>query len=477
MRAVDPGSGVRVGPGTCSRPAGPAPRTGPAAPARTRTSSTISTISTYSRPDAPADSSCGSDLDGTFHSFMRAARRSGTLVVQPRMGVSDPRQMRAGLLATRDADATTVGTLTIDSFTRVGDLESARTALLEGRALNGYPIATHPLGTTLEMLDAVRGPRFPVQVRHGSSRPDHIINALMRTGLDATEGGPVSYCLPYGRTPLRSSVAAWREACAALATLRERGIEPHLESFGGCMLGQLCPPSLLIAIAVLEGLFFRRHGIRSISLSYAQQINAAQDEEALHALHAIAGELLADVDWHVVVYAYMGQYPLTEAGALGLLSDAARLAVRTGSSRLIVKTAAEGTRIPTFAQNVTALETAAATARATVRSTEPPADTGIRAEAEALVGAVLDLDADLDRALVRAFAQGYLDVPYCIHLDNAGRTRSVITEDGRLEWSRIGSLPIGHLVPRQPPAELTSDGLLYALGHIRHRYDQPAAIG
>lgn len=442
MRSIDPESGLWVGPGAFARPAAPA------------------------RPAATG-------LDGTFHAFMRDARRSGALVVQPRMGFSDPRLMRAGLTATRDAEATTVGTLTIDSFTRTGDLESARTAIREGRALNGYPISVHSVATTLDMLDGVRGPRFPVQVRHGSSRPDHIINALIATGLDATEGGPVSYCLPYGRIPLRDSVTAWREACRNLATLRDRGIEPHLESFGGCMLGQLCPPSLLIAITVLEGLFFRRHGIGSISLSYAQQINAAQDEEALLALHTIAADLLPDVDWHVVVYAYMGQYPVTEPGALGLLADAARLAVRTGSSRLIVKTAAEATRIPTIGQNVTALENAAAAARATTRPAAPPSDTGIRAQAEALIHAVLGLDTDLDRALVRAFAQGYLDVPFCTHLDNAGRTRSVITEDGRLEWSRIGSLPFGRLVPPRRAAELTSDALLSALGYLRRRYDRP----
>jgi methylaspartate mutase epsilon subunit len=385
--------------------------------------------------------------------------------------------MRAGLIATRDADATTVGTLTIDSFTRLGDLESVRTALAEGRALNGYPIASFPAASTIQMLDSVRSPRFPVQVRHGTPRPGRIVESLMAVGLDATEGGPISYCLPYGHAPLRASVAAWREACRLLATLRERGIEPHLESFGGCMLGQLCPPSLLIAIGVLEGLFFRRHGIRSISLSYAQQTNEEQNEEALLALHEIAAELLADVDWHVVVYAYMGLYPETESGAHGLLEDAARLAVRTGSARLIVKTAAESTQIPTIAQNVTALEISAAAARTAVRGSARPADTGIKAQARALIDAVLDLDADLDRALVRAFAQGYLDVPYCIHLDNAGRTRSVITEDGRLEWSRIGSLPIGHLVPRRGPADLTSDGLLRALGHVRAHYDRPAPVG
>ncbi|MEV8411548.1 methylaspartate mutase, partial [Streptomyces niveus] len=50
-----------------------------------------------------------------FGAFVRRAHGAGRLVVQPRMGMSDPAVMRAGLRATREARATTVGTLTLDS--------------------------------------------------------------------------------------------------------------------------------------------------------------------------------------------------------------------------------------------------------------------------------------------------------------------------------------------------------------------------
>ncbi|WP_406278222.1 methylaspartate mutase [Embleya sp. NBC_00896] len=418
------------------------------------------------RPSDP-----GAGLGGAFHDFLNAARRSRTLVVQPRMGFGDPARMRAGLIATKGAAATTVGTLTLDSFTRVGDFTAVERALREGRCLNGYPIVNFGTTTTKAMLDGVCGTDFPLQVRHGSPLPGRIFDALIDAGIDATEGGPISYCLPYSRTPVRKSVEAWREACRKLASLRDRGVEPHLESFGGCMLGQLCPPSLLIAITVLEGLFFRQHGIHSISLSYAQQTSPEQDEEAVLALHEIAAELMPTTAWHVVIYAYMGLYPSTAPGALGLVADAARLAVRTGATRLIVKTAAEAERIPSIAENVTALEVADAAARGTDRRSAAPASTGIKAEARALIDAVLDLNDDIGKALVRAFAQGYLDVPYCLHPDNAGRTRSVISDRGRLEWSRTGSLPIDHLTPTHQAEQLTSAGLLFALSYVKSRYD------
>ncbi|GAA3388280.1 methylaspartate mutase [Streptomyces roseoviridis] len=494
-----------------------------------------------------------------FGAFVARARAAGVLVVQPRMGMADPLRMREGLLATRGADAVTVGTITLDSYTRTGDLAAARRALAEGVGLNGYPIATHPADTTRAVLRGIADPRFPVQVRHGSAAPEHIVRALLAAGLDATEGGPVSYCLPYSRTPLREAVEDWRRSCELLAATRELGAAPHLETFGGCLMGQLCPPSLLIAVSVLEALFFRQHGLRDLSLSYAQQADPRQDEEALTVLGRLAAELLPDVDHHLVLYAYMGVFPRSPGGARLLLEDAARLAVRAGAARLIVKTTAEAHRIPTVEENVRALEAAAAAAAHeharlarsgapgpygpglqavatgsddTVRAgtglvgtspvgrtdgtglvgtspvgrtdgtglvgtspvgrtagTDPVrtglvgtghgpqvVDTGIEAEARALIGAVLDLDADIGRALVRAFAAGYLDVPYCLHPDNAGRARSSLTPDGRLHWSNTGSMPLAGLADGGPrPPILGSAGLLSALSHVQRTYDARAA--
>ncbi|MFF2044560.1 methylaspartate mutase [Kitasatospora sp. NPDC058170] len=411
-----------------------------------------------------------------FGTFVGQARAAGALVVQPRMGMGDPLLMRDGLLATRAAAAVTVGTITLDSYTRTGDHAAARRALTEGAGLNGYPIATHPVDVTRGVLRGVADAGFPVQVRHGSALPEKIFAALLAAGLDATEGGPVSYCLPYSRTPLHEAVACWQRCCELLASIREFGAEPHLETFGGCMMGQLCPPGLLIAISVLEALFFRQHGLRSVSLSYAQQANLRQDEEALTALGRIAAELLPDVDWHIVVYTYMGVYPRSPGGARLLLEEAARLSVRSGAARLIVKTTAEAHRIPTIAENVQALEAAAAAA-ADERGRPPgprAPDTGIEAEARALIEAVLGLDADLGRALVRAFAAGYLDVPYCLHPDNAGRSRSALGPDGRLHWSAVGSMPIAGTTGTGRPPILGSAELLTALSYVQRTYDHRA---
>ncbi|HEY2579372.1 MAG TPA: methylaspartate mutase [Streptosporangiaceae bacterium] len=409
----------------------------------------------------------------SFGAFIARARQDGQLVVQPRMGMSNPRAMRAGLLATKRAAALTVGTITLDSYTRVGDEARARAAVAADVDLNGYPITTYDVATTRGVLDGVTGPGFPVQVRHGSPCPELIFSALIDAGLDATEGGPVSYCLPYSRMSLEASVRNWARSCELLAALRETGAEPHLETFGGCMLGQLCPPSLLIAMSVLEALFFRQHGLRSISLSYAQQTNHEQDVEAVYALRQLAAQWLPGVDTHVVIYTYMGVYPRTPSGASALLAESARLAVQTGAVRLVVKTITEAYWIPSIADNVEALETAAAAAAAEQRAptTVAAGGTGIYAEASKLIEEVVDLHRDLGQALIDAFRLGYLDIPYCLHPDNAGQTRSYIDGAGRLQWSRIGAMPLHGLADPAGSAELTASGLLASLSFVERRFD------
>jgi methylaspartate mutase epsilon subunit len=294
---------------------------------------------------------------------------------------------------------------------------------------------------------------------------------MLAAGLTATEGGPVSYCLPYSRIPLRTATESWVRATGLLA---EHSPECHVESFGGCLLGQLCPPSLLVATSVLECLFFAEHGIRSVSASYAQQTHPDQDTEALRALRRLCAEHLSGVDWHVVLYTYMGLYPRTPDGAKRLLRESARLAARTGTERLIVKTVAEAHRIPTIEENVQALRIAHEAAAARPDSTPSDPDTGIHRQAGAIVDEVLSCAPTVTMALPVAFEKGLLDVPYCLHPDNHNRTRCVVGPDGRLEWWNTGRLPLPAdvRVHREP---LSARRLLDDLDYQRRRFDQPVS--
>jgi methylaspartate mutase epsilon subunit len=448
---------------------------GTAADGEERTRHALPQAATAPRPPARAFPSSAAEPRGRFSRFVRRHSDEGRLVVQPRMGFADLATMRAGLEQVRAARCTTVGTVTIDSYTRVNDHDAARRALREGEDLNGFPVVAHGAEATRRLLDGVGDDSFPVQFRHGSALPQELFRALTAVGADATEGGPVSYCLPYSRVPLAQATVAWAQCCRILA---ERPEPVHLETFGGCMLGQLCPPSLLVALSLLEGMFFLEHGLCSISLSYAQQTNPEQDLEALEALRLLAAEWLGDADWHVVLYTYMGVFPRTPVGAYRMLEASARLAVRAGAERLIVKTAAEAYRIPTIAENVDAVEFAAAVAAHEAAAPDPavrPTSTGIYEEARMFISTTLQSGEDVGSALVGAFARGHLDVPYCLHRDNANRSRAVISPDGLLRWSDPGAMPVagaGRAAPR-----ITARGLIEMLGYNERRYDREQLAG
>jgi methylaspartate mutase epsilon subunit len=268
--------------------------------------------------------------------------------------------------------------------------------------------------------------------------------------------------------PVAESVGNWRRTCELLAASRGPGVEPHLETFGGCLMGQLCPPELLIAVSVLEALFFRQHGMVSVSLSYTQQSDHEQDREALLALRVLAGEYLTGIDWHIVLYTYMGVFPRTATGARRLSRQAARLAVDGNADRLIVKTVAEAHRIPTIAENTTALLYAASDLTAEAAHRVRESEGTVLRDARTLIEAALELSPDAGTALIRALRQGYLDVPFCLHPDNPGRAVSHVAADGRLAWISVGSMP---LRPGSGSRALTSTGLLADLDHVATRFD------
>jgi methylaspartate mutase epsilon subunit len=340
-----------------------------------------------------------------------------------------------------------VATITVDAYTRVGNIEAAAAALAQGEELNGYPIACHSSEVTRSMLEQGLRNEIPVQVRHGCANPGQIFRAAAAAGVYAIEGGPVSYNFPYSRAPLKQSVADWgRELISYGKQGRDLGYHPHVETFGGCMLGQLCPASLLSALTVLEGLFCLDHGIGSISLSHIQGSNDDQDVGALIALRRLAERYFANIDWHIVHYTWMGLFPKTAAGAEAIIRASSRIAKHGGAERIIVKTVAEAARIPTIDENIQALTWARETADATEPSPTPCAlawADEIACEAQQLISATTELKPCIADALVTAFSKGILDVPFCTHISNRNVTRPSIDRDtGEIRWTNIGRLPI-----------------------------------
>lgn len=414
---------------------------------------------------------------GYFTKFVKITEQAGHLVVQPRMGFGTIEKMKRGLNSVKYAKAPTIGTLTIDSYTRVNNYEAARIALKENNDLNGYPIVTHGPINTRKMLEGLQGQDFPVQIRHGTALPLDIFKVMLASGIDATEGGPISYCLPYSRVSLEQTIPAWAECCKLIGMQTRYNIVNHLESFAGCMMGQLCPPSLLIALGILEGLFFRKYGVLSMSLSLAQGTNRKQDIAALKVIRQLAKEYLKDTEWHIVFYTYMGVFPKTIKGALELIRESAKIAKVGEAARLIVKTHAEAHRIPTIEENIISLEHAYMASEDYSSLTHYQASFNdideIYKEATDLINSVLNLHSNLDEALLLAFKKGYLDVPYCLHVDNKNKSRAFIDKLGYLRWSHTGNMPISNKTSCISQKEISSlsDNLLKSLNYNQQQFD------
>lgn len=406
--------------------------------------------------------------------FTARIRKSGGITVQPRMGFSRCEEMQRGLQAVRECDAYTVGTITVDSFTRQNQYQQAECALANDKPLNGFPIVTYGAARTREMIRELQTEHFPIQVRHGSAKPFDILSVVKTAGIDATEGGPISYCLPYSRVPLKESIYEWQRSCEMLSDDGRSSHTVHLETFGGCLLGQLCPPSLLIAVSILEAIFFIRHGVYDVSLSYAQQTSLIQDTAAVTVLRQLAGKYLRDVDWHVVVYTYMGVYPNTPGGVTRLLAESVLLAKLTGSERLIVKTEVEARRIPGIQENVESLEFANKHfQKAGMENFELSSywRTTIMAEADAIIQAVLNLHHDLPTALALAFRKGVMDIPFCLHPDNGGLARCTIDDCGFLCWAEVGNLPVENKRPMTTGGKINPFEFLKMLSFMADRFD------
>ncbi|MFD0885262.1 hypothetical protein ACFQ08_11970, partial [Streptosporangium algeriense] len=103
------------------------------------------------------------------------------------------------------------------------------------------------------------------------------------------------------------------------------------------------------------------------------------------------------------------------------------------------------------------------------------ADNDVYREARALVEAVLHLHPDVGRALVLAFERGYLDVPFCLHPDNAQRSRSYVDATGRLLWSDVGRMPLRGVAEVRPAGRMTAEEFRLALNHVAHTFDHRAA--
>lgn len=345
--------------------------------------------------------------------------QASTVLIQPRCGVSDHVAMTALLTYLEETGAPDILTITIDSYTRLNQYAKAA----RGTNLNGYPLVTQGVERGRELVNAVH---CPVQVRHGSPDGRLLAECSYAAGATGYEGGGISYNLPYCKNvPLRQSLAHWQYIDRLTGLLSESGTPLDRETFGP-LTAVLTPPSISIAISILEMLLAVEQGVTCITIGYPQTGCLVQDIAALQEIPRLCRQHcqlrgLPTPALFTSYHQWMGVFPNEEMKALALIASGVVAAVAGKATKLINKTFQEAKGIPTKEANAASIRFCREVALygAELDSFTAPADRleeeryWLCREVEELLMAVYNLGPiDLAEAVAEAFEQGTLDIPF-----------------------------------------------------------------
>ncbi|MGW1074442.1 methylaspartate mutase [Streptomyces sp. NPDC002537] len=398
----------------------------------------------------------------TAAEVLRAARSARRVALQPRCGVGSHAQMMTLLQDLERHAGPDILTLTIDSHTRLKRFDHAEAALLRNPAdLNGYPLVTHGWRRGRQLNESVAA---PLEIRHGSPDARLLFRTAVASGITSFEGGGISYNLPYSKAvPLNESLSAWQEVDVLCGDLAERGLVIDRELFG-TLTAVLVPPSISLAIGVLEAVAAAREGVRCVSLAYPQGGHCEQDVAALRAIPRLAARYLpASVEVHAVLHEFMGVFPRERRNAEDLILYGALVARLGGATKLITKTYLEAFGIPDTRANIDGLLLASRANSPLLGFIALDEDRiseeleGILEEVAEIVEPVLAAP-DLYAEIASAFAAGRLDIPFSASRYALSEIIPRRAPDGAIRYLSTGSLPFSGRTRRRNDRTLAAAG-------------------
>lgn len=390
-----------------------------------------------------------------FSEKLTWAVKNGVTLAQPRAGVALIPELIELLKYLEEEGQADLLPATIDSYTRLNRYQEAQSGIDESRAcgrsmLNGFPAVNHGIAGCRSVIEAVNS---PVEVRHGTPDARLLAEITLAGGFTSFEGGGISYNIPYAKdVPLSRSIRDWQYVDRLVGYYEENGISINREPFGP-LTGTLVPPSICIAVGIIEALLAAEQGVKNISLGYGQCGNLIQDIAALRSLKELAEVYLDRFGYNnvmvtTVFHQWMGGFPQDENKAFGVISWGAVTAAFAKATKVIVKTPHEAMGIPTKEANAAGLMVTKQILnmlkdQSLPKSPELDEETEIiKKETNSLINSVLELGAgDLAVGVERAFQAGTLDVPFAPSRYNAGRIMPVRDNRGAVRLLEFGNLP------------------------------------
>jgi methylaspartate mutase epsilon subunit len=395
------------------------------------------------------------------HTILRTAASTGIPALQPRGGVGGHDEMRALLQGLEAGAAPDLLPVTIDSHTRLRHFDvAAATLRTSPRNLNGYPLVSHGWERGRELNACVQA---PLEIRHGSPDARDLFAVAIASGITSFEGGGISYNLPYCKdVPLPVSLEAWREVDAACGTLARAGVIVDRELFG-TLTAVLVPPSLSLAITLLEAILAAREGVRCLSIAYPQSGALAQDVAALRAISDLARRYLPPtVEVFGVLHQFMGVFPRDRDKADALILYGGLTGCLGGAAKIITKTNQEAYGIPDVEANIAGLHTTRLATSALldfVRVDEEQVEREqrwIESEVDELVQPIL-AGGDTATAIAQAFAAGALDIPFSASIHAHSQVTPQRDNTGAIRYLEAGALPFSRSTMERHARLLNAD--------------------
>ncbi len=389
-------------------------------------------------------------------SVMREAARQGRCLTQPRGGFGTF-ELHKELMQVLDREGLAdVIPTTTDSYTRNEQFHLAQKGVEEsqrmGRSLlNGYPIVNYGVEKAAELIEAIDKPAIMLT---GTSMPKLTGEIAFAGGYSGYLGSGIAYTASYTKDlSIEEGIRNYQYLDRLAAMYQERGVELHRRQ-PGFLTGTNIPPSIAIAVAVLDLLLAVEQGVRNYGLEMGETMHLVQDAAAVRACGEICQEYLQRRGFHdvftpVTLLHWMGAWPQDEAQATALVVYGGILAAVAGAASVTTKSTHEAFGIPTPKANAEGLRMtrmAIYLAYGIRLDSMPEFATEkelIKREARAIVDKVLEMgDGDAAVGTVRACEAGVLDVPWSPNRGMKSAVMPARDAEGYLRILDPGKMPI-----------------------------------
>jgi methylaspartate mutase epsilon subunit len=379
-------------------------------------------------------------------------KQRNKMLVQPRGGFPTYKQQYALYEYFVEANVDVLP-LTIDSNTRLNDYATAKKMLRLSEEndmdmLNGYPLVTHGYRTTRKMITHFNK---PVSLRHGTPDARLLIETAIASGIFEIEGGPITYLLPYSKNfPLDKAFLYWKYVERVCANYSELNEPINRESFGP-LTATLVPPSITIVIQLLEMLLSLEEGVKSFSVSFAQQGSMNQDIVTGAVIRKLAKHYAEQIDCadatiNLVYHQWMGAFPTNKDFAEQLINLSTVIASMVGADKIITKTREEATGIPTKEANAKTVADTQYCLRilnGLPKVVDEQEEEILTLEVHAIMEAVFNDPADtLWRKVFNSIKNGTIDVPFSPHIINQNKMITIRDAGKNIRIIKRGSVPI-----------------------------------